>query len=245
LDQRLAIQGLTDLAVPAREFAALDLPVERVFITENEINGLAFPAVPSSLVIFGLGYGLDRLAEVRWLHDRALHYWGDIDTYGFHILDRLRVLFPDAQSLLMDRETLLAHAPLWVRESNPYDAELPRLTAAEGALYDNLRHNCLGERVRLEQERIPYGWLERVSQQSENVLFGQSRNVLLTGSSLKGGRRTATDEPGRARPAGCPQAGEEESDHAEAGCRGDRHHRAAGATTPAKAAAEGGPGSNP
>jgi hypothetical protein len=88
-------------------------------------------------------------------------------------------------------------------------------------------------------------WLERLSQQSENVLFGQSRNVLLTGSSLKGGRRTATDEPGRARPAGCPQAGEEESDHAEAGCRGDRHHRAAGATTPAKAAAEGGPGSNP
>src|ERR1019366_2613766 len=83
-----------------------------------------------------------------------------------------------------------------------------------------------------------------LSQQRENVLFGQSRNVLLTGSSLEGGRRTATDEPGRARPAGCPQEGEEESDHAEAGCRGDRHHRAAGATTPAKAAAEGRPGSN-
>src|ERR1022692_4377837 len=36
-------------------------------------------------------------------------YWGDIDTYGFHILDRLRVLFPDVQSLLMDRDTLLEH----------------------------------------------------------------------------------------------------------------------------------------
>ena len=70
LDRRLSIQGLTDLAVPAREFASLDLPVERVFITENEINGLAFPALPGSLVIFGLGYGLDRLSEVRWLHDR-------------------------------------------------------------------------------------------------------------------------------------------------------------------------------
>ena len=161
LDGRLAIQGLTDLAVPAREFAALDLPVERVFITENEINGLAFPAVPGSLVIFGLGYGLDRLSEVRWLHRRALHYWGDIDTYGFHILDRLRVRFPDAQSFLMDRETLLEHAPLWVRESNAYDGELPRLNAAERALYDDLRHNGLGERVRLEQERIPYGWLQR------------------------------------------------------------------------------------
>ena len=161
LDERLAIQGLTDLAVPAREFAGLDLPVERVFITENEINGVAFPAVPGSLVIFGLGYGLDRLSEVRWLHRRALHYWGDIDTYGFHILDRLRALFPDAQSFLMDRETLLEHAPLWVREGNPYDGELLRLNSAERALYDDLRHNRPGERVRLEQERIPYGWLER------------------------------------------------------------------------------------
>jgi hypothetical protein len=137
------------------------LPVERVFITENEINGLAFPSVPGSLVIFGLGYGLDRLSEVRWLHRRALHYWGDIDTYGFHILDRLRALFPDAQSFLMDRETLLGHAPLWVRESSPYDGELPRLTSTERALYDDLRHNRLGERVRLEQERIPYGWVQR------------------------------------------------------------------------------------
>jgi hypothetical protein len=161
LDGRLAIQGLTDLAVPAREFASLDLPVERVFITENEINGLAFPNVPGSLVIFGLGYGLDRLSEVRWLHHRRLHYWGDIDTYGFHILDRLRGRFPAALSFLKDRETLLEHAPLWVREGNPYDGELPRLTSAERSLYDDLRHNRLGERVRLEQERIPYGWLQR------------------------------------------------------------------------------------
>jgi len=161
LDERLAIRGLTDLAVPAREFARLDLPVERVFITENEINGLAFPAVPGSLVIFGLGYGLDRLSEVRWLHHRALHYWGDIDTYGFHILDRLRALFGDAQSFLMDRETLLEHVSLWVREGNPYDGELLRLNPAERALYDDLRRNRLGDRVRLEQERIPYGWLQR------------------------------------------------------------------------------------
>ncbi len=57
----------------------------------------------------------------------------------------------------------------------------------------------------------------RVSQQNENVLFGQSRNVLLTGSSLRGGRRTATDEPGRTRPAGCPEEGQEEIDHATTG----------------------------
>jgi hypothetical protein len=161
LDRRFSIHGLTDLAVPTGEFAALDLPVERVFVTENEINGLAFPNVPASLVIFGLGYGLERLGEVGWLRQRALHYWGDIDTYGFHILDRLRSIFPDAQSFLMDRETLQEHVPLWVRESSPYDGELRRLTCAEWALYENLRHNRLGDRVRLEQERIPFGRIER------------------------------------------------------------------------------------
>jgi hypothetical protein len=160
LDPRLSIRGLTDLAVPAGEFAGLDVPVERVFITENEINGLAFPSVPGSLVIFGLGYGLDRLSEAGWLGRRKLYYWGDIDTYGFHILDRVRVLFPEAQSFLMDRGTLLENASLWVRESDPYDGELPRLTSVEGALYDDLRWNRLGNRVRLEQERIPYGRVE-------------------------------------------------------------------------------------
>src|ERR1039458_2901789 len=84
-----------------------------------------------------------------------------------------------------------------------------------------------------------------LSQQSSNVLFGQSRNVLLTGSSLEGGRRTTTDDPGRARPAGGLEEGQEETDHAEAGCRGDRHHRAAGAATPAEAAAGRRPGGNP
>ena len=64
----------------------------------------------------------------------------------------------------MDRETLLQHATLWVRESDPYDEELPRLTSVERVLYDDLRYNRLGERVRLEQERIPYGWLRRALQ---------------------------------------------------------------------------------
>ncbi|MGB6729353.1 MAG: DUF2220 domain-containing protein, partial [Terracidiphilus sp.] len=135
--------------------------MKRVFVTENEINGLVFPNVPASLVIFGLGYGLERLGEVGWLRQRALHYWGDIDTYGFHILDRLRSIFPDAQSFLMDRETLLEHVALWVRESTPYDGELRRLTTAESALYEDLRQNRLGDRVRLEQERIPFGRIER------------------------------------------------------------------------------------
>ena len=166
LDPRLAISGLTDLAVVPREFAALNLPAARVFITENEINGLAFPALPESIVIFGLGYGLERLAEAQWLAGRALYYWGDIDTYGFHILDRLRAIFPGVRSLLMDRETLLRNRALWVRESSSYEGSLARLTLEECRLYDELRYNRLGDQIRLEQERIPFRWLREKLEQA-------------------------------------------------------------------------------
>jgi hypothetical protein len=156
LDPGLAIQGLTDLSVPAQEFARLELRPDQVFVTENEINGLAFPDVPGGLVIFGLGYGLDRLSEIPWLSQIPIHYWGDIDTHGFAMLDRLRAIFPAAQSFLMDRETLCAHANLWVRESAPYLGELSRLSPVEQALYDDLRFHRLGDQVRLEQERIAF-----------------------------------------------------------------------------------------
>jgi hypothetical protein len=164
LDERLRIAGLADLAVPAAEFAALSLPVERVFVTENEVNGLAFPAVPRSLVVFGLGYGVDRLGEIGWLRRAALHYWGDIDTHGFAMLDRLRGALPDARSFLMDRETLLAHRDLWGREPEPHPGPLDRLDPAERALFDELRRDALGERVRLEQERISFGRVEQALQ---------------------------------------------------------------------------------
>jgi len=161
LDPDLYLAGLTDLAVPDAEFARLQLRPERVFITENEINGLAFPDARRSVVIFGLGYGLERLSGVDWLREVRLHYWGDIDTYGFHILDRLRSWYPHAGSFLMDRDTLLAHREFWVREENPYKGELTRLTGEESALYEDLRAHRYGDGVRLEQERIGYRLVEQ------------------------------------------------------------------------------------
>jgi len=104
LDPSRRIGGLSDISVPLAQFAAMQIDVQRVFITENKVNGLAFPDVPSSMVVFG-GYGIDRLADIGWLRDKEIVYWGDLDTHGFAILDRL----PDARSTLMDAITLHAH----------------------------------------------------------------------------------------------------------------------------------------
>jgi hypothetical protein len=154
-----------DLTVTHDTFARLDPAASRVFITENETNFLAFPALPDSLVIFGAGYGFDMLAQAPWLQQRSVHYWGDIDTHGFAILDQLRNHLPHARSFLMDRDTLLAHQPQWSDEPEPSLRDLPRLTDAERAVHDDLRWNRLGDRqVRLEQERIGFGWVARALQ---------------------------------------------------------------------------------
>ncbi len=155
-----ALQGLSDLTVPGHEFARLTLPVSRVFITENEINFLAFPMVSNAMVIFGAGYGFEALAQATWLGDKAIFYWGDIDTHGFAILDQLRSPFPQALSLLMDRDTLMAHRSLWVQEDTPVQRELTRLYPDEAALYDDLRRNRIGPALRLEQERISFAMVQ-------------------------------------------------------------------------------------
>ncbi len=149
-------QGLSDLSLIDAEFARFDPGVSRVFITENEIDFLAFPHLPDSLVIFGAGYGFDALGQARWLHDKSIYYWGDIDTHGFAILDQLRAHFPEAGSLLMDHDTLIAHREHWIEEASPTNRTLSRLTPAETALYDDLRSNRLGNSVRLEQEKIGF-----------------------------------------------------------------------------------------
>lgn len=148
--------GLSDLTLIAEEFARFDPGLRRVFITENEINFLAFPRLPDGMVIFGAGYGFDALKQARWLQDKSLYYWGDIDTHGFAILDQLRAHLPHVRALLMDQDTLLAHQDRWVTETSPTQRTLSRLTPAEAALYDDLRSRRWGDAVRLEQERIGF-----------------------------------------------------------------------------------------
>ena len=150
-----------DITLGAEAFARLDPALSQVFITENEVNYLAFPPRADSLVIFGAGYGFEMLGAAPWLQRRAIHYWGDIDTHGFAILDQLRAHFAHVESFLMDRATLFAHRVHWVEEARPTLRDLSRLSPDERALFDDLRWKRLADTpLRLEQERIGFGWVE-------------------------------------------------------------------------------------
>lgn len=152
-----------DVTLDAESFSRLDIDIRRVFITENETNFLSLPDFSGAIAVFGAGYGWDALARARWLEHGAIHYWGDIDTHGFAILDQLRAHFSHVESILMDRSTLDAHSAFWGREEKPQRSDLYRLTAEESALYDDLRDNRIREGLRLEQEHLGFGWVrERI-----------------------------------------------------------------------------------
>jgi hypothetical protein len=153
--------GITtpDLTLDADSLSGLGNLATQIFITENEINFLAFPAQKNSVVVFGSGYGFDALSRAKWLQDCQIYYWGDIDTHGFAILNELRAHFPHVQSFLMDRDTLHAFSSLWGNEETPVLRDLTRLTLEEQALYDDLRDNRIQTNLRLEQERIGFGWV--------------------------------------------------------------------------------------
>jgi len=53
----------------------------------------------------------------------------------------------------------MAHEEFWGSEADQVVRDLPRLTAPERELFDELRDNRIRPGLRLEQERIGFGWV--------------------------------------------------------------------------------------
>lgn len=134
--------------------ALAESPIEAttVIIVENKVNLLTFPAVPSAIAIGGLGNGIVDLAYVKWLSNRSLWYWGDLDVEGFEILSRLRIRFPQTRSFLMDDTAVLRWKDSLAIFGTARPREVPALlTEPETTAFCF----CLAHNVRIEQERIP------------------------------------------------------------------------------------------
>jgi hypothetical protein len=153
--------GIADISLPLSEFIQLRPSWSRVFITENKVNGLSFPSLCDSIVIFGLGYGISMLEHVAWLTDCEVTYWGDIDTHGLSILSTIKGFHPHTKSMLMDEITLLKFKRFWGKEpeSKRFTGTLQHLNPQEQSLYVSLTNDVHGNCIRLEQERIGFQWL--------------------------------------------------------------------------------------
>lgn len=147
---------ISEATLRTEELSALEPGVGTVIIVENEISYLALPPLADTMAIFGSGFALGSVGGLTWLEGRQILYWGDLDTYGFVILNRLRARYPDVTSVLMDHDTLLAHRGQWVTEEKPSAEPLPLLTEPESELYRDLVEDRYGHHVRLEQERVRF-----------------------------------------------------------------------------------------
>jgi hypothetical protein len=154
-------RGFSELSVRTDELTAAPDGITRAYVVENEITYLAFPIPPAAMVILGGGYAVPVLESLTWLARLDVVYWGDLDTHGFAILNRLRRHLPQARSMLMDRATLLDHRLHWVTEPAPTTVGLDLLDEVESALYADLISDAYAPSVRLEQERIRFSSVEK------------------------------------------------------------------------------------
>lgn len=159
--------ALTEGIFRVEELRSVQAWPRTALIIENEITYLSVPVPAGSVVLWGKGYGVNEPASLDWLADTDVRYWGDIDTHGFAILDRVRAHLPQTRSVLMDRETLLAHESRWGSEPAPTAAALSRLDARERGVYQDLVSDRYASRLRLEQERIDWDWVTERLNESE------------------------------------------------------------------------------
>lgn len=171
LDRKL----LTEMSLP---FAEMSLPVRlmaqfavqdaTVVVVENRLNLFTLPEIERGIGIQGEGKAVTRLRKLEWPQQNRLLYWGDIDVDGFEILASLRSVFPHAESLLMDEETLNAHVDYQGSGNGRRPAQPANLTSQEAAAFVR----CAEGNIRLEQERIPQNYCE--NRMRTVVLGGQS-----------------------------------------------------------------------
>ncbi len=161
LDEALYIQGLSDLSLTTEEFGSLNLECEHIFIVENKITMLSFMNVKKAIVLFGNGYGAGRIKNAKWLKNKHIYYWGDIDMDGFAILSQVRSYLPQTKSLLMDKRTLETFQNLAVSSTSRSYKHLKHLNEEEQLIYERMANNYYGENFRLEQERIPFSYLQK------------------------------------------------------------------------------------
>lgn len=151
--------GIDDLAIPVGQFEILNLSVKKVIILENKTTfytALTLPKMNKTIALFGSGFSVYNLKNIHWFENKELLYWGDIDAQGFEILSQFRSYFPQAKSILMDKQTF----EKFFENDNGTPTKISiqlNLTDEEQQLYDILKTN----NWRLEQEKIPFDYVNK------------------------------------------------------------------------------------
>jgi len=147
-----AMAGIPLLQMYSQDLYKYELPASNILVIENMQSGLALPEMEDTIAVFGGGRNLTWM-KADWLQSKRVGYWGDIDSWGYALLNDARKNCPCVDSIMMDKSALDEHLERIVEEEIPYDGILRLLTAPEKATLKRLIENN-GYVARLEQERL-------------------------------------------------------------------------------------------
>ncbi len=161
LDPVVRVGELNEFAATLGELSRLTWQPRAAIIVENLDTFVSLPNAAECLffrgvvAVWGRGFAVSGLESIPWLKKAQCWYWGDLDSHGFAILNRLRSHLPDVKSVLMDMQTLNENEDLAVVEPAPTKSDFQYLTASENNALELLREKG---NLRLEQERIPFDY---------------------------------------------------------------------------------------
>ena len=161
LNNQKHLNNINDIYLKIEDFEQLDFweKIQKIFIVENEINYLTFPEIKNSMVIWWAGFKVNILKNTKFLKEKNIFYWWDIDAHWFKILANLRKYFPQTKSIFMDEKIFLEFSEYRVFGQNLTESEIEKLkqnlTKQEFELLNFVNNN----NFRLEQEAINQNYI--------------------------------------------------------------------------------------
>ncbi|GAB2908316.1 Wadjet anti-phage system protein JetD domain-containing protein [Rheinheimera gaetbuli] len=149
--------GIPLLRMSSETLLNFELPAENILVIENEQSCLSLDDIPKTIAVSGGGKNVAWL-KAKWLDNKRVGYWGDIDSEGFGILGDVRSKLGDIVPLMMDSETVEKYKKRMVNESESLAKEPVALLEHELNLFRKLRSGEFGN-TRLEQERLPMDYV--------------------------------------------------------------------------------------
>jgi hypothetical protein len=144
--------GFDCIRVSEADLINKGLPGCNLLIVENMESGFGLPELANTVAVLGCGKNLSWMNN-EWIQSKKVAYWGDIDSWGLHLLDLAKSYFPEVVSLMMDEGTIAAHLNQMVRERKFISPEVLHLNGEERIVLQNLLDHRYPE-TRLEQEKL-------------------------------------------------------------------------------------------
>ena len=152
---------IDDIYLRVEDFEKININCKKVFIIENEINYLTFPYMENGIVIWWKWFNISLIKDTKWLENKEIFYFWDLDSHGFKILSICKKYFPQTKSIFMNKKTFdkfiefsIKWNILWKDESEKLK---DYLNNDEFELFKYLNYNNL----RLEQENITQDWINK------------------------------------------------------------------------------------